>query len=175
MVVTNLPRRELGGRSVVPRKVDVEGQTSFVFVVRDDSGYYEYAKQDANDTEPVVSRSPSYYLRHPAVPGTSWQDTAVTQMLTSRVRVPLTATVESASEVVTVPAGTFENCLKVVSRGSAHRDLGSIMGRARIDLERHAWYAPGVGLVRAVFREHSNHMMMGSGGESTLQLDSLRR
>jgi RNA polymerase sigma-70 factor (ECF subfamily) len=98
--------------------------------------------------------APSDRLLDPAVPvgggwsGPSWSYSAH----------PLrtVVTVHSASERVTVPAGTFENCLlieqvttegdRAPGAGDRQADLASLCGT------RAAWYAPGVGLVQLRLR-----------------------
>ena len=68
-------------------------------------------------------------------------------------------------ETVTVPAGTFERCLITRKMGYAAQSFG-IMGEGVVMLTEDAWYCPGVGLVKAIRKEESTHMMIGSGSQS---------
>ncbi len=57
-------------------------------------------------------------------------------------------TVASLSETVSVPAGTFGNCLKITRSGSMMKDAGNYVGLTLVNVEETSWYAPGVGLVK---------------------------
>ena len=98
-----------------------------------------------------------------------WQTQTTTQLLGDRIKITLESTLETVEETITVPAGTYEKCIRVVSTGSATKNLGPFMGTANITVEEHNWYAPGVGLLKSIRKEQSNHMMLGSG-EISLQL-----
>ncbi len=51
------------------------------------------------------------------------------------------------TETVTVPAGTFENCLKVI-----YNNVTSVMGEVSVKMATMAWYATGVGMVKSEIR-----------------------
>jgi len=93
---------------------------------------------------------PMRILALPPVVGDSWSGQVETRGGES---LSLSRIVESDSDTIVVPAGRFENCLRVVTVGqepadadfSDHIDtyLRRIMGGTRI-----MWFAPGVGLVK---------------------------
>ncbi len=62
VTLTNLPQRNLKGRKVTPQRVDISQQSHFSFVASDDTGIYEYARQNAGAVEPEILSTPSYYL-----------------------------------------------------------------------------------------------------------------
>lgn len=171
VVVTNLGQRDLNGRKVTAQKIDAGGQSYFAFIGQDEKGVYEYAIQTPQATAPEIKSLPNYSFQHPLTAGTNWQGEQETSMLANKTKVPLRLTIESIDETVTVPAGTFTKCLKVVGRGSTRKSMGPFMGSAKIEVEYHSWYALGVGLVKAVMKESSNHLMVGAG-EGNLQLES---
>lgn len=78
-------------------------------------------------------------------------------------------TVKSASERITVPAGTFKDCLlmeQVTSEGALPDDApeqGCRLNRDSLCGVRQAWYAPGVGLVQL-------KVQGADGSEALLQL-----
>jgi hypothetical protein len=78
-------------------------------------------------------------------------------------------TVKSDSEDVTVPAGTFAECLlieQVTEESDAPDAAPERQRQLNRDLlcgRRRAWYAPGVGLVRL-------HVEQGNGVEAVLEL-----
>ena len=71
--------------------------------------------------------------------------------------IPLESVVESDNDTVEVGAGTFTNCLRVRSTGSvfAGGTLKEFMGISFIKVDQTEWYAPGIGLVKRVRKEHT--------------------
>lgn len=171
-VVSNLAQRELRRIKVTPHKVEAAGQTHFVFVAEDNNGIYEFATQKAGDIEPNVKTNHSYMLRYPIKVGTNWEDMIETHLLQQNVLVTLASKIESIDDVITVPAGTFDRCVKVKSVGYSRKDMG-IFGVATITVEHYSWYAPGIGNIKSVVKESSNNLMVGAG-EVTLQLKSYK-
>lgn len=172
MTVTNMPKRELNGKTVTPQKVTVNGIILFNFYVEDQSGIYSIAQQTFNSPEPVITK-PDYLLHFPIEIGSTYEEKGKTQALTTNIPIKVLFKVESNKETVTVPAGTFENCLKIRGVGDSIQNHG-ILGKAKIHAEYLVWYAPGIGLIKAVITEKSNHLMSG-GGSLTTQLESFKK
>jgi hypothetical protein len=77
------------------------------------------------------------HLRFPIAEGSSWNMAAKV----GNSSVNLSLTIESLSDAVKVPAGTFKDCVKVKQVGE--NDAGtSVMG--------YEWYAPKVGVVKSL-------------------------
>ncbi len=174
MIVTNFAQRELKGKKVTPQKSNLLGQTAFVFIVEDDKGICVFARQDSSSIEPEINDYSEYLIMKPVQVGTFWSGRTESILLEKEVSLLLKNTIESMDEIVTVPVGTFKNCLKISSRGSIKKDLGSFTGVANITIEDYAWYAPGVGIVKLIRKEKSNHLMVGSG-QLSMQLESFKR
>jgi len=172
MTVTNMPKREMNGKTVTPQKVTVNGIILFNFYVEDQSGIYSIAQQTFNSPEPVITK-PDYLLHFPIEIGSTYEEKGKTQALTTNIPIKVLFKVESNKETVTVPAGTFENCLKIRGVGDSIQNHG-ILGKAKIHAEYLFWYAPGIGLIKAVITEKSNHLMSG-GGSLTTQLESFKK
>ena len=172
MTVTNMPKRELNGKTVTPQKGTVNGNIFFYFYVEDQSGIYSIAQQTFNSPEPVITK-PDYLLHFPIEIGSTYEEKGKTQALTTNIPIKVLFKVESNKETVTVPAGTFENCLKIRGVGDSIQNHG-ILGKAKIHAEYLFWYAPGIGLIKAVITEKSNHLMSG-GGSLTAQLESFKK
>jgi hypothetical protein len=85
----------------------------------------------------------------------------------------LTSTIESIDETVTVSAGTFKGCVKVKGSGNAQKKLG-ILGDAKINVEHYNWFAPGIGTIKSIVKESSNHMMVGSV-ERAMELEAFKK
>lgn len=166
LVMINQAKRELFGRTVVPQKVDLGNQSQFLFIAEDEDGIYLFATQSPRDVEPKVKEPPDYLIQYPVETGRMWQTETTTQLLGVKKPITLESTLETVDETVTVPAGTFEKCIKVVRRGSTKND-GRFMHTAIITVEEYNWYARGVGLVKSIRKEQS--WWFGSG-EISLQL-----
>lgn len=137
LIITNLAPREVKGKKVTPRKWDLGGQIFIEFMERDDSGIYRYAEQKGEQGTPTLVTPKECHLRFPITEGSSWNMT--TKLGTSTLNV--TTTIESVSEEVKVPAGTFKDCLKLKQAG------GNDAGASVLGLE---WYAPKVGIVKSM-------------------------
>lgn len=173
ITITNMPKRELAEKSVTPQKTEANGQTVFSFVGEDSDGVFLLANQTPNSAEPEIVTPPPYLLHKPYEKGTKWEVKSSGQMSTTGEPLTLEATIEGINETVTVPAGTYEGCLKVISRGEQVKKLGSVMGQAKISVEQTSWFCPGVGLVRSINKTNSNNLMaMENAGEFSLQLES---
>ena len=174
VVVTNIGTRDLRGKKVTVQKVDSRVASHVLFVAEDGDGVFELATQAPGAVEPVLRTPPSYFLRYPIKPGTTWEGPGETTLLRQNVSLTLRSTVETVGEVVTVPAGTFERCVRVRSVGAAKAELRRLGGVADIDVEDYRWYAPGVGQVASLRKERSNSLIVGSG-EMSMQLRSYKK
>jgi hypothetical protein len=137
LTITNLTPKEVQGKKVTPRKWDLGGNVFIEFMEKDDSGIYRYAEQVGDKGAPTLVTPKECHLRFPFTEGNSWN--MATKLGNSTMNVTLT--LESVSEEVKVPAGTFKDCLKIKQVGG--NDAGaSVMG--------YEWYAPKVGVVKSL-------------------------
>ncbi len=171
--IQNFSRRKLETKEVTPQKVEFRGegsnQSHFIFITEDESGVYEWARQNTDDIDPTVHDNPICQIRYPAKVGTEWKapvEITLLEMVKSEVQA--TFRVEKVDDIVTVPAGTFENCLRIQATAETQENLG-FYGIVKIKVEYHLWYAPNVGLLKQISTERSNNLMTGSG-KLTLQL-----
>jgi hypothetical protein len=159
---TTFATRRLNSTTVVPIKFEVMEQSHFVFIGQNDDGIYEHAIQTEVDTEPKVHPVPKYYLKNPVKVGTNWTLDTETVLLSNKYSIKLNAVIESTDATVTVPAGTFKNCVKVKMSGSKSIKR-SFRGNLKIVVVEYDWYAPGVGSVKSIREENSGHTLIGSG------------
>jgi hypothetical protein len=137
LIITNLAPQEVQGKKVTPRKWDLGGHIFIEFMEKDSAGVYRYAEQIGEKGAPTLVTPKECHLRFPVSEGNSWNMS--TKMGNSTLNV--TFTIESVSENVTVPAGTYKDCLKIKQAGG--NDAGaSVMG--------YEWYAPKVGIVKSL-------------------------
>jgi hypothetical protein len=156
-----MPKRELEGKQVIPQRTEINGQTIFSFVGTDAEGIFILAYQRPDSATPEIVTPIAYLLRHPYKQGTTWQRQSSFLGSSGRDVPILQTTIEGTDETITVPAGTFSDCLKVVARGDQR---GGSMGQSTTKIEASSWYCPRVGLVKSLSK-------IGGGGFS-LQLRS---
>ena len=140
ITVTNLPPREINGVTLTPTKWDIGGVIKYYLIATDNFGVYRYGESKSETGEPVISQPKIYYLKDPVNKGTTWD--IKTKLGDEELTVNLT--IESVSDTVKVPAGTYRDCLKIKHTG----------GNQKIDpavsVEAYEWYAPGVGPVKSI-------------------------
>jgi hypothetical protein len=137
LVITNLAPREVQGTKVTPRKWELGGTTFIELMKQDESGVYRYAEQPGENAPPSLITPIECHLKFPIAPGSSWNMT--TKIGNSTLNLSLT--IESVSDEVRVPAGTFKDCVKVKQVGENEAGT-AVMG--------YEWYAPKVGVVKSL-------------------------
>lgn len=152
----NLGEGELNGESVFLRE-SVEGTVSYYS--NTENGIHYLGHKDSQSLNPGFNEYKQTILPDDISIDTKWEEETVTKLLQKTgppqktvfkiiAKVPLEATVESLSETVVVPAGKFENCLKISKTGSVYKDAGNYVGLTVVSVKQSNWYAPGVGLIK---------------------------
>ena len=137
LLITNLAPREVSGVKVTPRKWELGGSTFIELMKQDETGVYRYAEQKGEQAPPSLITPMECHLKFPIAESSSW--TMAAKVGNSTVNISLT--IESLSDEVKVPAGTFKDCIKIKQVGE--NDAGtSVMG--------YEWYAPKVGVVKSL-------------------------
>ncbi len=175
---TNMARRVLGDVSTTPQRIEYlfggsAAQTEFSFTAESDEGVYTLARQSADDPEPKIESPPRYELKYPVEVGTAWEVAGQSSLLThsgEHFSMRIAYQIETIDQVETVPAGTFENCVKVTAQGTGSANMGimALNSDATVTVETQAWYCRGVGLTRMIHSERSNHLLVGSAKLSLL-------
>ncbi|MEA3458526.1 MAG: hypothetical protein U9R21_07610, partial [Candidatus Thermoplasmatota archaeon] len=111
-----------------------------------------------------------YEFKTPYFAGRTWEDEGKTIFFAREISVTTTVTIEKIDDVVTIPAGTFENCLRVKSHSNVQNTEGVIIKK-----EHYAWYAPGLGFIKSIYKEECSDPSLGKGGTLTYQLVSYTR
>lgn len=138
VTVTNLTPREIKGTKVTLRKSQAGGPARYYLVGSDDYGIFRFGEQKSETAEPEVITPKDYYIKNPATTGTNWDTTA--KMGSDQVTIKVT--IEGTSDSVSVPAGTYKECLKI-------KHVGGNQDKS-LTLEAYEWYAPEVGLVKSL-------------------------
>jgi hypothetical protein len=137
LIITNLAPRQVNGTEVTPRKWELGGTTFFELMKKDDTGIYRYAEQAGDKAPPSVVTPIECHLKFPIALGTSWK---MSTKLGDRT-LNLNLTIESVSDEVKVPAGTFRDCVEVKQVGG---------NEAGAEVMGYEWYAPKVGVVKSI-------------------------
>ncbi len=150
-------------------------------ILREDRSIYYYARnKDGITREGVQHRgnypikyeeNKKYVLKFPLKLGTEWQSVSKTYLILRRyayfdyratTNFDLKFKIASLNESVKVPAGTFENCIKIVGNGETtfigDREIGTI----KILINTIDWYAPNIGLVKSIRKEETDSDLFGT-------------
>jgi len=151
--VTNVGARRLGEQRVTEQRLEMEQSVASRFVARRADGIMVVAEQRPGQSEPVPLEQASVLLRTPVAVGDAWDAGSTSTAIAPGAVIATRATVESVNDEVTVPAGTFRDCVRIVSNGRLTTEAQNVEGPVEILVGTRMWYAPGVGLVQMTRRE----------------------
>ncbi|MEA3391642.1 MAG: hypothetical protein U9Q91_01545 [Candidatus Marinimicrobia bacterium] len=157
--VENFETRKLGKKKVIPQKVTIGDAVSFDYLLDTKKGLVLYATQSSTDPEPVILDTLVYLYKKPFKAGTTWKSNITSTLLMESVNVSLTYEIQKAKETITVQAGTFEKCLKVIGKGWVERDKG-LLGTIKLEVVHTNWFAPDVGFIKSHLHTSGNHMLI---------------
>ena len=180
--VENLGPEKEGDRELYVRRL-LDGSSSYFLLDNAGIRMTGHAKTDDGQVERI--EQDQYIFRFPLAIGTEWQGTTTSRALIKTgppqktefhisAKVPVTARIESLTDTVTVPAGTFADCLRITLKGDAYTNAGNYVGLTIVTITETDWYAPGVGLVKSVRKETTTSKALDRG-EIILELESYRR
>ena len=146
----------------------------------DATGIYRVAAKSDVDAEPKPDPAPRFVLKAPIAVGTSWQTTTTTYLMRrnsefppeirhAHPSVPVVWTIEALDDRVEVPAGRFEQCVRVKGLALLRLFADPVNGFKDMPLTKREWYCPGVGLVKVERREPANSTFL-TGGTMTMEL-----
>lgn len=157
--VENFETRKLGKKKVVPQKVTIGDVVYFDYLLDTKKGLVLYATQSPTDPEPVILDTLVYLYKKPFKAGTTWKSEITSILLMESVSVPLTYKIQKAKETITVQAGTFEKCLKVIGKGWVEKDKG-LLGTIKLEVVHTNWFAPDIGFIKSHLHTSGNHMLV---------------
>ena len=112
-----------------------------------------------------------YVLKYPITKGNTWTEESKTFLILRRypyfdykatANFQLKNKVISLNETIKVPAGSFEKCIKIVGEGNTTFFGDSEIGTIKIKIKTQEWYAPNIGLVKAVRIEETDTDLFGT-------------
>jgi hypothetical protein len=188
ITINNLGEEIFSDKSYFVRRTDTGIDYYHNF---DEQGIFREGLRTLVESSPRLDRDRRYILKSPLNIGTEWREIS-RPLLMLRVypyraragksaQVPMIYRIVSMAETVTVPAGTFENCIQVVAEGSFVTYTDAISGETEIPMYIQEWYAPGVGLVKQIRSELDGDIIdvlntaVFLGGNASLELASFRK
>lgn len=178
LVTTNLaPRKVLGVMAVGQRNVGAARSFTEYYAAEPDG--VRYVARETPEGLKSHLKDHAYVIKYPIKVGTSWSE--VDRTIGGTVFSAKTM-IESVSDTVTVPAGTFKECVRVRETGIASlvksvadvRPAAATGGHA-IKVEDYYWLAPGVGVIKGTHRESAGKGVMARSIGIQLELMRFKR
>jgi hypothetical protein len=143
------------------RKASGDPLSDKTFYLENDQGVKEIARQGPKDGSPVGAEHDDWTLRYPLIAGATWAMTREVHGLAEKVSVPAGCVIQTMDDVVTVPAGTFERCMKIKLSYRGKVSLEAYGATPEVTLEEYAWYAPGIGYVKGSYTMKCSNPALG--------------
>lgn len=161
--VQNLGSAELTGEfSGEPVSIRKTSDGTDYYLLQDDTGIYRVARRTVIEYRPRFEEELVRVLPNEADMdvGRSWSvmtkpyalhnSPSYTVRSPQEHKVSMAFEIASLNETVTVPAGQFENCIRVEGIALLPLYTDPKTGYQDIEIKQTEWYAPGVGLVKLV-------------------------
>ncbi len=175
VVVVSGSKEKFDGLELTPMTAALKngGEYLKMFHYENEEGILLVATQEPGDKAPKRNKSEEWEFKYPIAVGTTWTEFKEVDFLKEQVSVTMTSTIEKIDDVVTVPAGNFERCLKIREYFSGKVNLGSYGGEPEVTVEEFTWYAPGVGSIKHTFEVKCSNPKMG-GGKGIVEMTSYK-
>jgi hypothetical protein len=184
ITIDNLGKKSVGDKSYYVRRTSTGLD---YYINHNEEGIFREALRTKVEHKPRLDNNKRFVIKRPFEVGTEWKIIS-RPILMMRVypyreragnsaQVPMIYRIEETNATVTVPAGTFDNCIKVYGEGSFSAYMDSVNGQMDIPMSIEEWYAEGVGLVKQVRYELDGDVInvlnrpIFLGGKTTLVLE----
>jgi hypothetical protein len=178
----NQAPRQTFGFMAVPQQ-NMGGDKSYTEFYADDGLGIRHIAIDEGDGLQSRLNDHSYVIKLPISVGTAWRE--IDRTFDGTVY-DATTKIESISDNVSVPAGTFSGCVRIRSTGFASSMKGTARAAGRasglrlvagddMSVEDYYWLAPGVGPVKATHQESRGEGPMAQSIGFTLELEHLKQ
>jgi hypothetical protein len=164
--------------------VRVTDQGTRYYIRETGDGVFRTAKRTLVELYPRADSPHRWILKRPFQPGNTWsQEThpyvlrrlqPYEESLTKSVTFKMVYQIAALNDTVDVPAGRFENCIRIDGDAQLTLYTHGRTGYQDIKINTNEWYAPGVGLVKLVRNEPLNGEVF-AGGNMTFELDRFER
>lgn len=180
LVIENLKSTADGRRTILPQR---RHDGSMAYYAIDARGVYRQQTTESTAT-PRRSAREEPVLAYPLRVGHGWRQTVGTALIPQagcgictttgwvHESVRLRYRIVSTHAVADVQAGLFTDCIEVRATGHVSINAGTQIEPVNIRIDIAEWYAPGVGLVKRVWREQPDQVLF-SPGELSMELNAL--
>jgi len=178
-ILHNIGSDKLNGESVFLRK-SLDGTILYYSVL--EKGIYYLGSSDSSVLDPKFISDKRLVIPKPFAINTKWEQLTTTKLLKKTgppqktefkiiAKVPLEIEIESLDDTVVVPAGQFDNCMRIKMTGSSYKNAGNYVGLTLVNVVQTNWYSPGVGLVKMERLERTQSAALDKG---TLSIELTR-
>lgn len=177
-IYTSLPEKIVKEKTVSVRQ---SADGSLLYYRDTEEGLFYIGKEIQSGIERKFQQDEHLIFSYPLENGSQWQDITQTKLLVKTgppqktkfkvvAQIPLEISIDSTDDTVSVPAGNFHNCIKLIKQGAEFNDAGNYIGRTIIRVKETSWYAPGVGLVKSI-REETTESSALDRGQLVIELE----
>lgn len=182
LTIENLGQQEERGKTYFIRRTS---SGIDYYINSDAEGVYREGLRTLVETHIRPDKDKRFVFKLPVETGTNWLQVSYPMVFKNVVsngqrmvdyKAPFAYTITSTNETVTVPAGTFKNCILVRGEGQTEIYTDAINGFNEIPMIVEEWYAPGVGLIKQNRYELEGEIITIAnkpafyGGRTTLEL-----
>ena len=166
--------------TVVVRRSEASKGLGLEYWIKTEPGFIKRIAQRSDaDDQAKLDPNPITVLKLPIAKNDTWLVPSQPFVIAAKTnlggedmkmpKVMLNTTVEANDEVVTVPAGTFKDCVRIEGSGSMELYVDSVSGFKSLPIVHREWFCKGVGLVKVERIEELSSMFF-SGGKITMEL-----
>ena len=178
--ISVLDERRYDGKALFIRRSETPGNIGIEYWLRaQPDGIVRIAQRMDLEEHATLDAAPRTILKLPLSIGASWRTPTVPYTVMCKNEYPrevkygrgmlMTYTVEALEEKLTVPAGSFEHCARVVGRAELTLFTDPVRGFNKVPVTTTEWYCRGVGLVK-LERVENLATMFYSGGKVSMEL-----
>jgi hypothetical protein len=136
---------KIGEQETIPIHYTYENTNIIRYVIENEEGYFIYADQKPSDLEPQIRNEKEVFgLKKPIKIGTSWKQKYRKKIHGEIFEFKMDAEIDKMDELVVVPVGAYENCMRVKYYG----ELEFTEDDKKVSLELYTYYAPNLGFIK---------------------------
>ena len=178
--ISVLDERRYDGKPLFIRRSETPGNIGIEYWLRaQPDGIVRIAQRMDLAEHATLDAAPRMVLKLPLAIGASWRAPTVPYTVMRKNEYPrevkygrgmlMTYTVEALEDRLTVPAGSFEHCARVVGRAELTLFTDPVRGFNKVPVTTTEWYCRGVGMVK-LERVENLATMFYSGGKVSMEL-----
>jgi hypothetical protein len=133
----------------------------------DNNGLYIFAESMDRKTYPDVKMYKNYILKKPYSTDNKWF-IKFSPNLIKKKDLWMKNTLKYVNKIIKTPAGNFKQCIKTKAIHNSRiknsmlniNHVSLLIPEAKLQVEEHKWYAPGIGLIKHIYMEHLERLQI---------------